>query len=66
MAVLSEGRSTGCAIADFNRDNWLDIAVPTAALLWSALTTSGWAWPRMRAVALQTKSSRLLPSTSVT
>ena len=27
VAVLSEGRSTGCAIADFNRDQWLDIAV---------------------------------------
>ena len=27
VKVLSEGRSTGAAIGDFNRDRWLDIAV---------------------------------------
>ena len=32
VAVLSEGRSTGCAIADFNRDEWLDIAVTSTLL----------------------------------
>lgn len=32
VAVLSEGRSTGCVIADFNRDQWLDIAVTSTVL----------------------------------
>lgn len=29
-AVLSPGRSTGCAVADFNRDRWLDVAVTSS------------------------------------
>ena len=29
-AVLSPGRSTGCAVADFNRDGWLDVAVTSS------------------------------------
>ena len=30
VAVPSPGRSTGCAVADFNRDEWLDIAVTSS------------------------------------